>query len=301
MVNQNILHSTHCNILVTGISGFLGQYLLPLLIDRHIIGVYNTHKIEVPNGIAIGADLTDSRNVSNIFQSYRINHVIHAAALTGLGLNAVNEYQSQRVNYGITSNIVDNCLKYNSKLIYLSTDVVFSGRKEFYNENDIPDPINIYGKQKFQAEQKILKNLSNYAICRLSKVFGNGTGSIMNIIINNIKNDQETILYNNVFRTPISGLIAAELIVSLIEKGNGVFHLAGPKRLSWFEFGKYVYKFLGLDQTMIKDVEYSPKDNNGSFMPMDLNMQSARLEEFNNSIPPLKDQIMTIINYHNFI
>lgn len=278
----------------------MGQYLLPVFSDQFVIGIYNNHKVQVNKGVSLKADLTNPDNVKHIFQNYRVDFVIHAAALTELDICTINKEQSLRVNYNITENIVANCLKYDSKLIYISTDAVFSGKNNIYFEYDTPDPTSVYGEHKYLSESIILKRLSDYAILRLSKVFGYSVSNILNIIVENIRNNRESFLFNNVFRKPISGLVAAKLIYALLEKGKGIYHLAGPQRLSWYEFGQLIYNCMEEDDSKNIGVPYSPQSIEERLTrPLNLNLDSTRIGKYNESIMSINAQIRAIIKFHN--
>lgn len=287
-------------ILITGISGFLGQYLLSSFSGKYIIGVYHRKRVEVPQGIAVRLDLTNPVSVSNVFKHNKIKCVIHAAATTDLDFCEENEEASRLTNYVATENLIDNCLRYNSKLIYLSTDAVFSGEKETYDEKETPDPISVYGKHKYLSEQAISSLLSNYMICRLSKLIGGGFGNILSSILDGIKTNCDLILYNDIYRTPISGLVASEIILKLFKLGQGTYHISGPQKISWFEFGNIVANSIGLMQNKIYGVSIKNSSRN-KIRPRKLYLQSNRLNEFGIQVPSLREQVVDLINYHRMI
>jgi dTDP-4-dehydrorhamnose reductase len=59
-----------------------------------------------------------------------------------------------------------------AKLVFYSSDYVFNGENDPYQETDQPDPICVYGRQKLEVEQKISELLDNYLICRIAWVYG---------------------------------------------------------------------------------------------------------------------------------
>ena len=262
--------------------------------------MYHRKKVDLPQGIAVKLDLTNQESVSNVFKNNKIEYVVHAAAVTDLDFCEKNEAESLLTNYIATKNIIDNCLRYNAKLIYLSTDAVFSGEKETYSEKDTPDPISVYGKHKHQSEQAILSSLPNFMICRLSKLIGIGYGNILSIIWDRISTSRDLTLYNDIYRTPMSGLAASEIIYNLFKTGHGVYHISGPQKLSWFEFGKTVADSIGAVSTNI----YGVSKKNGStskIRPRKLYLQSNRLNECGIQVPSLKDQVVELIKYHKVI
>lgn len=300
MENLNTLPNKNHNILITGISGFLGQYLLNSFSSANIIGVYFKNRVAVKNGIAVKLDLSVAESVSSIFSNYKIDYVIHAAASTDLDFCEENEDSSLLLNYIITKNIIDNCFRHGTKLIYLSTDAVFSGDKVSYNENDVPDPISVYGRHKYLSEKAISSTLSNYMICRLSKLFGSGYGNILGKIVDEIKKNGDIILYNDIYRNPISGLAASYIISKLMKNGHGVYHIGGPQKISWLEFGKYVFGCLGISPGVIKEVSFHNRSRD-KVRPRKLFLINNRLIEFGLSMPSLENQIVDTIKFHKLI
>lgn len=87
-------------------------------------------------------------------------------------------------------NIVEILKSYKIKLIHISTDYVFVGKKKLYRERDIKNPLNFYGLTKSLAEDYIIKNLKNYSIIRSSWIYSNQTNSFIKKILNKIKKKQ---------------------------------------------------------------------------------------------------------------
>lgn len=142
------------NILFTGGSGKLGKDLIPLL-----RGVIINPKRD-------SLDLLNKNEIELYIKKYKPKIIIHAAAFTNVVKAESQKTQCWNTNVNGTLNLVD-CITPSTKMIYISTDYVFDGKKGNYTEEDTPNPINFYSKTKLIAEN-IIKTCDNYLIIRTS-------------------------------------------------------------------------------------------------------------------------------------
>ena len=130
-------------------------------------------------------------------------------------------------------------LKFKFILIHFSTDCVFDGKKGEYVEEDPPNPILLYSRQKMEIEIYLQKNCDRYCILRLAKVYGDvpGDKTLFTNWIDVLSNDVETIkcAYDQRF-SPIYVEDVVSGFISAVEKGlEGIYHLAGPRAHSRME------------------------------------------------------------------
>lgn len=129
-------------ILLTGGSGTLGKELLKLL--------DNKYKIYAPSSSEL--DIKDFISCKEWFEIYRPNLVIHAAAYTDVKASEENYIKSINTNIVGTCNIINCCDSHNTKLVYISTDYVFDGKKGNYLIHDSINPLTKYAKSKAAGE-----------------------------------------------------------------------------------------------------------------------------------------------------
>ena len=98
--------------------------------------------------------------------------VIHAAAFTNVDDCEKNKDRAFAVNVQGTRNIADAVEKIGAKVVYISTDFVFDGKKGMYKEIDSTKPINYYGITKLNGERIVDKLLDDYIIARTSVLYG---------------------------------------------------------------------------------------------------------------------------------
>lgn len=143
------------NILITGAAGKLGATLLKCL----------------PNAFAgtrTNFDITNAAMMHDFFEkNASIDTVVHCAAL--VSPPKVNEHIADAIQANIigTALLSIACYQRNIRLVYISTDYVFSGEQGMYAENDAVLPQNKYAWSKLGGEAS-LQMLDNYVIIRLS-------------------------------------------------------------------------------------------------------------------------------------
>ncbi|MFB0925556.1 MAG: sugar nucleotide-binding protein, partial [Vicingaceae bacterium] len=129
------------NILVTGKNGQLGSEF------RGLSSMYKYHNFYFTDVESL--DITNLELVNKYFVLYNIDIIVNCAAYTAVDKAEEEKDKANEVNNIAVSNLVRVCLKYDIKLIHISTDYVFDGTKNSpYNEDDITNPIGTYGLSK---------------------------------------------------------------------------------------------------------------------------------------------------------
>src|SRR5690606_10980221 len=101
-------------------------------------------------------DITSQENVDIFFEDKKFDYCINFAAYTAVDKAEEEIEQAYLINAEGAKNLADSCKKYDVILVHVSTDFVFDGQKDTpYTEEDIPNPINVYGKSKLKGEQYV--------------------------------------------------------------------------------------------------------------------------------------------------
>ena len=209
-------------------------------------------------------DVTDVEKVSYTF--YDINPDVWIQGASYHVVEEINNNPGLAAEINVASlHIISNlCNEYKTTLINFSTNYVFDGRKyapegfrglEHCNENDIPNPVNLYGILKYAGEQVVATTCDKYYNIRVSGLFSE-QGSrakdgrcFPSIILENLDKNGKVFCVNdqiiNLTYTPT----AAKWIVKMIQKERegvyGTYHLANRGDVTWFEAAQEIASLIG--------------------------------------------------------
>lgn len=185
-------------------------------------------KNKLSNGIYL--DLT--KDISNQIDLENYNAIIILSAISDPRICEENKEYSNLLNVISIKKLINLCNKKNKKIIFFSTDYIFDGTKGNYSEIDKGNPINLYGEQKYEIENYLEQNCSNYTILRISKTFFSNlqTTCFLNNLIQEIRNSSGVIkcIEKQIF-SPIFIDDIAEVIEDIINLDIKILHVGGER------------------------------------------------------------------------
>ena len=194
-------------VLVTGANGMLGSALCPTL-SRNGHEVYATD-LENENEIRI-LDITKANEVEDRVRRVDPDILINLAAKTDVDACELNPRESYEVNTLGTENVVKACTIAEIPLVHVSTIGVFDGEKiEPYVETDLPNPVNVYGKTKLEAEKIVSDSVEDYYIVRAGWMMGGGPSKdkkFVGKIIRQLENSHEIMAVTDKIGSPTYAL-----------------------------------------------------------------------------------------------
>lgn len=234
-------------VLVTGINGQLGHDVMGELKKRGHEAV----------GVDIEEmDITDAECVKRVMTQTAPEAVIHCSAYTAVDRAEEEVELCRQVNAEGTKNVAEVCAGLDCKLLYLSTDYIFSGEGERpWEPGDEPDPLNIYGLTKFEGEQEIKSRMDKYFIVRISWVFGvNGNNFIKTMLRLGRENGAVRVVDDQI-GSPTYTYDLAVLLVDMIETEKyGEYHASNEGTCSWYEFAKEIFVAAGMNEVEVTPV-----------------------------------------------
>ena len=250
-------------VLITGAGGMLGTELSECLAGKCDVEGCGLYDAEHLNISYFKCDLTDFVSSGEIIRSKKPEVIIHLAALTDVDYCEEHHDEAFLHNYEVVKNLIDVCNKVDSRLIFLSTDYVFSGEKTGeYAEADKTDPINFYGKTKLLAEQAITAEAKKANIFRITWLYGEYGKCFPAAILKQAAKASDLRVVNDQFGRPNSATdiasFLAELILKkkeLLRKFNGeVFHIGNEGSANWADFAEEVLSCAGLSDIKIERI-----------------------------------------------
>ena len=188
-------------------------------------------------------------------QSISPDVVINCAGFTDVDACETEPFLVRKNNVEGPRNLAQGSARFNCKLIHISSDYVFSGKKNIpqpYFEDDPTEPISAYGQSKMESEVAVRENAPNYIIIRSAWLYGiNGKNFINSILINALSKKQKTLkVVNDQFGSPTWTYRLAKQIKELIKHdAKGTYNATSEGYCSRFEFAKYVLKKLKIKVT----------------------------------------------------
>lgn len=253
-------------VFVTGVNGQLGHDVMNTLYRRGISAIGSDLKpcySGVMDGSPactmpyIGLDLTDSAAARRVLEENGIDTLVHCAAWTAVdpAEEAENQAIVEKINGEVPGELAKVMRDLNGKMLYLSTDYVFSGEgtKPWEEEERDFHPINVYGASKLAGEEAIRKVLPEHFIVRIAWVFGlNGKNFIKTMLQVGKKHPSVRVVSDQV-GSPTYTLDLARLLVDMVETEKyGTYHATNEgEYISWYDFTKAIYEEAGLSTEVI--------------------------------------------------
>ena len=242
-------------ILVTGASGMLGSSLATALSKKYKVFGTGYSNISLPVEYKVFDLKMDS--YKQLIDWSQPEVIIHCAALTNGNYCENNFNDAFNINGISVKKLIDNT-KENVKIIYISTDAVFSSELNMAKENDCTGPENIYGKSKALGEFFLINSNRDYLILRTTIVGLNNfrdKAGFVEWIIDSVKNKKTIPLFDDVLFTPITIWDFIKEIIHLLDKNSNkseILHICGSENVTKYDFGISLMKELNLDKQYIK-------------------------------------------------
>ena len=257
-------------ILITGAKGQLGydfQRLFDELKEEYIA----TDRDEL--------DITDIKKVREFVKDKNITLIINCAAYNNVDKAEDEPELCKKLNTYVPRDLAIVAKEIGAEYITYSTDFVFDGEKKApYIEEDIPKPLSIYGKSKYEGEKEIFKVKPDSFVVRTSWVFGIANNNFNKQVINWSKSKDELSIVDDQISSPTYSKDLAYYSWELIKtKKYGLYHLSNDGEASKYDQGKYVLDKIGwqgkLNRAKTKD--FNLKAQRAEYTKLD----SSKLEK----------------------
>lgn len=227
-------------ILITGADGQLGSEFQRVLRGHELVlGVWPAFDLMKPECEAFVRDA-------------RAKVVIHAAAYTDVEGAEREPVLAMAVNADGTERVARAAGDTGSRLICLSTDYVFDGRKGSpYLESDSTNPLNAYGRSKLEGERRALEQCSDTLIVRTSWLYGAQGKNFVKTIMRLATQQPELQVVADQRGCPTHAGDLAEALARVIETDlKGVAHATGAGDCTWHEFACAIVSLMGVPVTV---------------------------------------------------
>lgn len=212
-------------ILITGCGGMLGEAVYEELKNKY--DVYATDIVLNEDWLGY-LDVRSRGEVDSMFNDIKPDIVIHLAALTDLEYCQLNPGNSYDTNFMGAYNVALNAKKSKIPMVHISSAGIFDGRKNYYDEDDAPNPLNVYAASKFAGDLAVM-DVPGSIIIRAGWMIGGGPEKdkkFVNKIIKQLRGGaKELLVVKDKLGTPTYTYDLAKMIHYLLKhKKHGIFN-----------------------------------------------------------------------------
>ncbi len=293
-------------LLVTGVSGLLGLNLAWLTRDRfQVTGVLRGKRAVASAGASaaaavactpfevLEADLTQPEEVERVLDRAQPDLIIHCAALTDVDLCERYPEEAWRTNAWLPGELAKAAAQRGTRLLHVSTDAVFDGKRGDYTESDPPSPINVYARTKVEGESAVAAATPDALIARVN-FYGwswQGQRSLAEYFYNNLSAGRRVFGFTDLVFCPLLVNDLVDILLSMLDGGlgtalgsdgrsrcpGGIYHVVSAEAQSKFAFGRMLARQFGLDESMISPASYKIANLAAPRSPL-LNLRSEKLD-----------------------
>lgn len=194
-------------------------------------------------------DITKPEQARKTLHETGAEVVINTAAYNRVDDAEDSPWECFNLNSIAVKTLASICQQFDFVLVHFSTDYVFDGQKSSpYVEEDIPNPLSIYGMSKFVGELFIRNKLSKFYLIRTCGLYGEagcwgkGTNFVDSMLCLAQKGKIIRVINDQII-TPTSTAELASRVKQLIDTHQyGLYHLTNEGQCTWFEFAKAIFK-----------------------------------------------------------
>lgn len=274
-------------VLVTGVTGQLGYDVAEVLTERGM---------EVCGASRDDFDLTDEEAIDGFIRNYCPDVVIHCAAFTDVDRAESERELCYTVNAASTKKIAEACKNIGAKLVYISTDYVFSGEGTCpYNPDDVTAPINYYGFTKEKAESFVREVLNEHFIVRTSWLYGVNGNNFVKTILSKAAAGQDLLGVTDQIGAPTYTRDLAEFIYELIQTDKyGTYHGVNAGYCTRYDFIRAIVEEAGLNVNVTEST--SDQWNSPAKRPANSRLNPNMLDNGFTPLPPWRDALRRFLN-----
>ena len=241
--------------LITGVSGMLFNDLKHLISDKECLLLDRV----VNNNITINCDISDITKTNKIVSEFKPDIILNLAAMTDLEICETNKDDCYGSNTIGALNLFNYCKDNDIPYVFISTAGIFGNDKEYYTEEDKPQPLSSYGKSKFYVEEILLnQSYKKFWIFRAGWMMGGGPDidkKFVEKIMTQIRNgSKELFVVDDKSGVPTFTKDFSNSIIHHINNNlpYGLYNMVSNGDASRYDVAKFIVEYLNLDVNVTK-------------------------------------------------
>jgi dTDP-4-dehydrorhamnose reductase len=267
-------------VMIFGASGLLGQALM------------QEWKLDAVSGLTSrDADIRNAKRVLEVMRETKPDWIVLAAAYTDVDGCESNRDLAFAVNRDGAVNVAEAATQVGARLLFLSSDYVFDGKKSTPYEPDDPrNPQSVYGRTKAEAEIRLQELVPDCCVVRTSWLFGAGGKCFPDTILKQAAQRPTLDVVDDQRGSPTYVVDLARAIIQFC-RGNakGIVHTTNSGDCTWFEFAQEIVKDAGLTTT-VRPIS-SEQMARPAPRPAYSVLSASRLKEYGIAMPNWRDAL----------
>ena len=231
-------------------------------------------------------DVSSKKDVEIFLNLHKPDIILNLAALTDVDGCEQDPERADKIN---RKGVMHLCDGFDGHFIQLSTDYVFDGEDGPYLEDDLTNPISIYGKSKLDAETYLINSTVNHTIIRTNVVYSYSTvtsASFLKWVVQSLKDSKRINVISDQWNNPTSADSLAHFIQRIALSGtHGLYHYADEGLMSRYEFAKLIAKTFELDSDLIRPILTSEL-NQAAPRPLKSGLRTQKIQKELSIVPP---------------
>lgn len=252
-------------ILVTGSNGLLGQKLTDLYLTKSNVKLIATargiNRHPVSEGYTYAEmDISNESEVNAVIGLHKPDVIIHGAAMTNVDACELDPETCELLNVSATQYLVSAANAIKAHFLLVSTDFIFDGKSGPYKEEDVAEPLSIYGHSKLKAENIVMEQSQSWAIARTVLVYGLVADmSRSNIVLwarESLANHKKINVVDDQFRSPtLAEDLATGCALIAEQNAKGIFNISGKDQMNIYELVQRVADHFGLSMEHVSRID----------------------------------------------
>ncbi len=238
-------------IVIFGASGHIG-YEISRLFSR-------CYTVLAPSRLDLDLRMFDE--VGTYLKIAKPNLIINAASFSDIDLAETNVLDVRKLNSEFPGYLAIEAFKKKIGLVHFSSDQIFDGRgqKSPYQEEDMPNPLNVYGRSVLRGESLIKNTLEKYLIFRVSRVYSIRRPCFISKLLSTLSEHKDINVLSDQYGSPTwsrslaqmsySAIMKSNILNSIISKKLGTYHLSDLGEASWYDFANAIVEIIDREKT----------------------------------------------------
>ena len=245
-------------IVIFGGSGHIGHELFKLL----------SHSYTVLAPSRMDLDLSIFDDIGTYLRIAKPDLIINAASFSDIDLAENRVLDVRKLNSDLPEFLALESLNRKIGLVHFSSDQIFDGRgqRKPYLEEDMPNPLNVYGRSILRGESMIKNIFDNYLIFRTSRVYSLRRPCFISNLLSILSNHKDINVSSDQYGSPTwarslaymayKAIINSEIINGISSEKLGTYHLSDSGEVSWYDFANAIIEII--DKKNLKNFNEKP-------------------------------------------